>query len=121
MVNLFFLFIGLICLFSPVKISAKRTLSKDKAKILGISWILAGGLGYLSGLFVLPSAGVLGTMAMVLYGIAIILTLYFVITTKGQDQLTNEISKTDKQQKIVNYLTFIVIIGCIIGLYLFLN
>jgi NADH:ubiquinone oxidoreductase subunit 6 (subunit J) len=122
MANIFFVIVGLVCLFTPVKISAKRTLPKEKSKILGISWIVAGGLGYISGLFVLPDAGLLGNLAIVLYGVAIILTLYFVISTKEPNQLiTNEISKTDKQQKIVNYVTFIFIIGCIVALYYFLN
>ena len=121
MVNLFSVIIGLICLFTPVKISSKRILPKNKAKILGTFWILAGGLGYISQLFILPDAGLLGDLAIVLYGVSIILTLYFVISTKGGDQLTNEPLKIDRQQKIVNYLMFIVIIGFIIGFYSFLN
>ena len=118
MVNLFFVFIGLICLFTSVKISAKRTLPKKKSKILGLFWIVAGGLGYFSGLFVLPNVGFAGNLAMVLYGVAILLTLYFVIFSREQ---VIEGAKTSKQQKIVNYATFIIIIGCIVALYLFLN
>jgi hypothetical protein len=82
MLGILFL-IGGVVIFTKgeVKISAKRKITGNKAKTIGLLLIFAPLLGILSRVTNIPFFSLLG---LVLYGAVILLAIYYVFFVKGE-------------------------------------
>lgn len=80
-----FIVIGLTALIKKsISVSSKRKITGPKAQYFGIAFLAPALIGILSKVTENP---MLGLIALIGYGIAVIIAIYLVITTKDQGSL----------------------------------